>query len=133
MTDQSPASMIADLDDALADCGEDVVLRRNTLAGGNILIPFDATVRGFVRGYDPTELTGTIIQGDTKVIVSPTDIDASGWPGPSVGTVVGDRRVPRKNDIVLIQGSPRQVMAAAPKYVAGTLVRVEIQVRGQAG
>lgn len=133
MTDQSPSSMIADLDDALRDCGEDVVLRRNTLAGGNVLIPFDATVRGFVRGYDPTELTGTIIQGDTKVIVSPTDIDASGWPGPSVGTVVGDRRVPRKNDIVLIQDSPRQVMAAAPKYVAGTLVRVEIQVRGQAG
>lgn len=133
MTDQSPASLIADLDDALADCGEDVVLRRNTLAAGNVLIPFDATVRGFVRGYDPAEITGTIIQGDTKIILSPTDIDASGWPGPSVGTVVGDRRVPRKGDIVVVQGSPRQVQASAPKYVMGELVRIEIQVRGQAG
>lgn len=129
----APAAMIARLDASLARRGEDVVLRRATLAAGNVLIPFDATVRGFVRGYEPAEITGTIIQGDTKVIVSPTDIDAAGWPGPTVGTVVGDRRVPRKGDVVVVQGAPRQVQAAAPKYVMGTLVRIEIQARGQAG
>lgn len=131
--DQSPAAMIARLDASLERCGEDVVLRRNTLGPGGAQIPFDATIRGHVRGYDPKELTGTIIQGDSKVIVSPTDIDRAGWPGPAVGAVVGDRRVPRKNDVVVVQGAPRQVMSAAPKYVAGTLVRIEIQVRGQAG
>lgn len=129
----TPEAMIARLDASLARRGEDVVLRRNTMGPGGLQIPYDATVRGHVRGYDAQELTSTIIQGDTKIIISPTGIEAAGWPGPSVGTVVGDRRVPRKNDVVVVQGAPRQVMSAAPKYVAGTLVRIEIQVRGQAG
>lgn len=131
--DTSPAAVIARLDAALARRGEDVVLRRNTLGPGNVAVPFLATVRGHVRGYKPAELTGTIIQGDSHVILSPTDIETAGWPGPTTGTVTGDPRVPRKADAVIIQGTPRQVMAAEPIYLAGTLVRINLQVRGQAG
>lgn len=125
--------MIARLDGSLARVGEDVVLRRNTLGPGGVQIPFDATVRAQVRGYEPAELTAAVIQGDSRVILSPTQIEQAGWPGATAAPVTGDRRVPRRGDVVLVQGTPRHVFAAAPKYVGGVLVRIELQVRGQAG
>lgn len=124
----TPAQAIAHLDAALARRGEDVELRRMT--GTSQQVAFSATCRAHVRGYKPEELVGAITQGDSMVILSPTDIERAQWPGGQEPDGPGDRRVPRKGDKVMVQGRLRNVEAAAPKYMAGTLVRIEMQVRG---
>ncbi|MBS7545114.1 hypothetical protein [Ancylobacter oerskovii] len=124
----TPAEIIADLDTALSHFGADAVLRRVTWAGGNSTND-DVTVRIQARGYTPRELTGNIVQGDTKVILSPTQLVAAGWP--TVPQTDGtDARVPRKGDKLVIAGRVRNVEAAAPIYVGGELLRIEMQVRG---
>jgi hypothetical protein len=118
------SSCIADLDAALAEAGEDIRLVRLTLAAGGEQIPFSADCRGLVRQYQPQELVGGIIQGDTKVILSPTQLAARQWPGPGLAPL------PQKGDRVLIQGRQRNVEAVEPFYVADVLVRLELTVRG---
>jgi hypothetical protein len=125
----TPVAVIAMLDRQLAAHGEDVELQRLT---GTQLIPFKATCRAFVRGYSATELIGGITQSDSRVILSPTDIDAAGWPGPEVpaGSTTTDIRVPRKNDKAVIAGKTRNIEAAVGLYMAGVLVRIEMRVTG---
>lgn len=122
----SAAAEILELDRSLADVGEDLVIRRVT--GTTSQTNTDLAVRGSVRGYQPQELTTNIIQGDTKVILSPTQINAAGWPGVSGGVL--DHRVPRRGDKAIVQGKTLNIEAAAPIYVDNTLVRLELQVRG---
>jgi hypothetical protein len=117
---------ISALDDQIALHGEDVVLRR--LVPG--APPVEATVRAHVRGYLPRELVGSIVQGDTRVVLSPTSISAAGWPGAATQIDGTDAAVPRKGDRVVLSGRVRAVEAAAPVYLAGALVRIELQVRG---
>lgn len=126
MTDAE--SVIADLDEALADAGEDIVLQRLT---GTQQIPYSVTCRAVVRGYAPEELIAGsgITQQDVKVILSPTEIEVAGWPGAQPQTS-GDKRVPVKNDRILRQGRPLTVQAAAGIYVGGELVRIEATARG---
>ncbi|GLK86683.1 hypothetical protein [Ancylobacter defluvii] len=119
----TPAQAVASLDRHLARHGADVVLRRVQPGG-----PVDVTVRAHVRGYTPHELTGSVVMGDTKAIISPTQIIAAGWSGASTdGT---DARVPVRGDKLVIAGRLRNIEAAAPIYMAGELVRIELQVRG---
>jgi hypothetical protein len=40
-------------------------------------------------------------------------------------------RVPRKGDKIIIEGRERNIEAAAPFYINGELVRLELQCRGQ--
>ena len=119
----------ADLDAALAADGEWVELQRLT---GTALIPFKVTCRAFVRGYAAQELVGGISQTDSKLILSPTEITRSGWPGPnsSATSTNQDRRVPRKGDAVIISGRKRAVETAAGIYLASDLVRIEMRVLG---
>lgn len=124
---------IRDLDAALALDGEDVVLRRVT--GTTNQIAFDCDCRAFVRGYQPHELVAGsgIAQGDSKVIISPTQINATGWPGArplSEPASTLDPRVPRRGDKIMINGKLRTIEAADPKSIDGQLVRLELQVRG---
>jgi hypothetical protein len=109
-----PANAIASIDRLLAATGEDIVVRRIT-DGVNT----DVGVRASVRAYSPEELVGGIIQGDSQVICSPTEMTAASWPLP-----------PRANDKTVIQGKVRNVTAATPIYMNGTLVRIEMTVRG---
>lgn len=122
---------ISALDRCLARAGQDVILRRPV---GTTSQSFtDAAVRAFVRGYEPSELAGDIQQGDSRVILSPTHLAASQWPG---GQAVSspptslDVRIPRAGDRVVIAGRSRNVVMAAPIYKAGELIRIDIQVRG---
>lgn len=112
------ADAIAALNRALAAVGEDVTLTRNTLTLG-VLVPTAITCRAVVRGYQPAELIGGIIQGDSLAILSPTEIANSSWPGPV-----------RHNDKLTVQGRERNIEAAAPIYAEGELVRIELQLRG---
>lgn len=121
----------SDLDRMLAAFGQDVTLRRVT--GTTHQTNVDCTCRALVRGYRADELAGGIIQGDSLVILSATDIIAAQWPGGQPVTSppgATDPRVPRKGDKVIIEGKTRNVEYAEPIYVAGALHRINLQVRG---
>jgi hypothetical protein len=120
---------IADLNVALATDGEWIELWRET---GTQTIPFKVRCRAFVRGYIAQELAGGLAQTDSKVIMSPTEITRSGWPGPnsSATPTDQDRRVPRKGDAVVIAGRKRAVEMAGGIYVAAELVKIEMRVLG---
>jgi hypothetical protein len=122
---------VAELDKSLVVDGEDFILRRVIGAANQTNI--DVLCRGFVRRYKAQELTSVIIQGDSNIIMSPTRIIAAQWPGGTPVTASDaalDRRVPRKNDKVVLQGKVRNIETAEPIYIANELVRIEIQVRG---
>lgn len=119
---------VADLDAALATDGEDIKIRRLV---GTQLIPIGVDCRAFVRGYSAEELSSGIIQTDRKVILSPSEIIATGWPGPnsSATPTDRDRRVPIKGDKAVIAGRVYNIEASQGKYI-DELVRIELQVRG---
>lgn len=117
----TPAAAIAALDRQLWLHGQDVVLRRYVMAAG-VRTPVDATLRASVRDYRPDELAGGIVQGDTAVVLSPTGIIAAAWPGTQDWPRVGDR--------IVIDGRERAVQAASVVRMAGTVVRINVQVRG---
>lgn len=106
----TPAQMIADLDAALAAVGQDVLLRKTNTAVGQL------AARARVRGYKPDEIVGLIGAGDTKIVISPTGLEAFG--------------IPPANGFVVVNGVPRRIMMPNPIYVGGTLVRIDLQVRG---
>ncbi len=121
----------SDLDAMLAAFGQDVTLRRVT--GTTNQANVDCTCRALVRGYRADELAGGIIQGDSLVILSATDIIAAQWPGgqPVTSPPTGlDVRVPRKGDKIVSAGKVRNVEAADPVYVDGDLHRINVTVRG---
>ncbi|GAB4071758.1 hypothetical protein KHC28_00395 [Ancylobacter sonchi] len=124
----TPLQARASLDRQLARHGANAILRRPVWTGGSSTGD-DVTIRIAAQGFSPKELTGSVVQGDTKVILSPTQIIAAGWPSaPQVdGT---DARVPIRGDKLVIAGRVRNIEAAAPIYLAGELVRIELQVRG---
>jgi hypothetical protein len=118
---------IARLDRSLARNGEDVTLQRLALGPGGKQTPFSVKCRASVTGYKPEQLVGSIVQGDTLAVLSPTQITLAGWTN---GVASGDTRVPNSANRLLVQGTPRTIKAATPFYVAGELVRIELQIRG---
>lgn len=124
----TPALAVANLDAALAQTGQPVTLRR--LVGTASPTAYDVTAQAFVRGYAPKEIVGGIQQGDTLAILSPSEIVAAGWPGAGAQSDGTDTRVPRNGDRLVIAGRIRRIEAAVPLYMAGALVRIELQLRG---
>lgn len=123
----SPDQALSALDRTLAVHGQNATLRRYAGTGTNRTAS-DVAVRVRLDDYRPEELVGGIIQGDSRVILSPTQIIAGSWGGtPADGT---DGRVPVKNDHLIVAGRARVVQAAVPFYMDGQLVRIELQVRG---
>lgn len=110
------------LDRALARAGEDIILRRRI---GTTQTFVSVTVRGLPRGYSADELVGAITQQHSKVIISPTQIAESSWPGAAQGP-----SYPQKGDIMIINGTPRSVESGAPIFVGGAVVRIEVTVKG---
>lgn len=107
----TPTEAITMLDRQLADHGEDIALRHMT--GG--AISSTDTPRAFVRGYKAEEVVGNIQQGDGKVTISPTGLEAA----------------PRFNDKVVIGGTKvRNVQSVEEIRLAGVVVRYNLQVRG---
>lgn len=106
----TPATAIAILDRTISRHGQTVLLRR-----GNT----DLTVRAFVRDFRPDEIVGGIAQGDSNVVISPTQIAGT----PFVESIL-------RNDKVVIRGRVRNVQSADPILIADQLVRINLQVRG---
>lgn len=117
MTD--PDSLIADLDAALLDAGEDAVLRRLTLGPNSTQIPFDADVRASIRPLKPEELVGNIDQTWSRVILSPTDINRAQFRLPI-----------RKGDKIVQDGKVRNVEFPKHIRVQNVIVRIELMVGG---
>ncbi|KQP61063.1 hypothetical protein [Methylobacterium sp. Leaf108] len=111
----SPAAAIAMLDRQIADHGQDVTLQRIVLDGD----PIEVGTRASVQDYAITELVGGIVQGDRRVIFSPT-----GQTGP-FSTVPVER-----NDLLIIDGRVHNVETANPVRIANVVVRINCQVRG---
>lgn len=114
--------LIANLGRALQSAGQDIVLRRVT--GG---VNYDATVRAAVRSFSPEEIAGGIAATAAKVVISPTQIAAAGWPGDGESGSP-DPSIPRRNDKVVIAGRVRNVEAVNAIFVANVLVRIVLQV-----
>ena len=126
------AAAIRALDRALSIAGEDFILRRPI---GNNQAWLPVTCRGKVAGFQPHELLpiagSGVVLGDSKLVMSPTQIDAAQWPGGYVvgPTTAGDQRVPKPGiDQVIVQGKTRSIAAAAPTYIDGTLVRLDLTI-----
>jgi len=108
----SAAAWIAMLDDQIAENGQDISLV--------LVAPSSKTTipcRAFVRQYQPHELTGGILQGDTLVVVSPT-------------ALVTASRLPRRNDQVIVDGATKHIEYPNPVKLDNQLVRINLQVRG---
>lgn len=106
----TPTEIIARLDGALARRGEDVLLRKSNSVAGQV------TVKGRIRFYRPDEIEGIIVQGDSKVVISPTGLDTFG--------------IPPSNGYVVIADTPRRIIAVNAIRDGGTLVRIDMQCRG---
>ena len=127
----SPAECIAALDNALAQSGEDVVLRRVT--GEANQAPIDVVCRALVRAGKTDELAGGAARGTFDVIISPTQILEAQWPGGmpvSAAVRKTDPRMPRADDVLIVQGKQRAVQAVRPFLVQGEIVRIELIVNG---
>ncbi len=119
----TPEETIAALDADLDECADDPTAVLQRIGGPSGAVLFSTTVRAFVRAYDPKELSPAIIQGDSKIVLSPTDLVGVNWP-------TGEAAVPRRGDQLVVQGKPRQVIAPAPIHLVGIIVRLNVQVRG---
>lgn len=113
----TPAELIAELDMALAEAGEDVTVRRYTAASPMPRPKIEAEgVPAFVRALKADELVGAMDQTWSHVVISPTLIGAL---------------IPiKKNDKLVIQGRERNVELPLPILVQGSLVRLELMVSG---
>lgn len=92
--------------------------------------PIGVVVRAHVRDFTPLDIETSQQQqqvmeiGDSKVIISTTQIDAANWPGN------GDSKMPRKGDRLTISGRGRTLLYAYPApHLQGELVRINIVVR----
>jgi len=106
----TPAAAISMLDRDVTKHGQTVILRRGAT---------DLSILAFVRDFRPDEIVGGIAQGDSNVVVSPTQITGS----PFAESIL-------RNDKVVIRGRVRNVQSADPILIADQLVRINLQVRG---
>src|SRR5258708_30008025 len=101
--------LVAALDDALAQAGEDIILRRIVGTAPN-QINIDVMCRARVDAATVQEILAGIPATDLHVTMSPTQINNAQWPGGQVPLLPPfnvDQRVPRMNgpDKVLLRGA----------------------------
>jgi hypothetical protein len=104
----TPAQAIAMLDDQIARHGQTLKFKRGAAA----MVP----MRGFVRGFKPSELVGTLTQGDRSIVLSPKALGTFG--------------VPRALDKVVIADTSATVQSAESVHMDDVLVRINLIVRG---
>jgi hypothetical protein len=111
------------LDRSLANTGQIVTLQRIPSVGAT---PIAVSVRAHIVDFKMDELIGGngLMTGDSRVIISATEVEAEGWP------TLTESRIPRKGDRVIIAGRMRTVLFAWPApYINGELVRIEMAIR----
>jgi len=125
---------VADLDSALAESGEDIILRR--FVGTTNPVNIDVEVRANVRRVKgPDELVNGIGQDDLRIIISPKQISCVQWPGGGIDAAAPfdvDRSLPRRGDRVIVKGFMYRVETVNPIAVLGGVVRIEMFTKGGA-
>ncbi|MBN8987423.1 MAG: hypothetical protein J0H42_04205 [Rhizobiales bacterium] len=126
----TPADAIASLDAQLRQSGEDITLRRVFTGSA----PVDVVCRARVNRVDNSNSASGPKVALYEVFLSPTEINAAGWPGDRVvEPVTIDQRIPRENgpDRVLMRGeNARTIIQCDPKFIGSTLVRINLRVSG---
>lgn len=123
------------LDAALAENGEDIILRRTvgTVNAVNIDAKIRANVRVVVPRNQAVDLPGGVAQDHVRVITSPTEIKNAQWPGGGIDAQAPfniDRSLPKRSDRVIIKGRVYHVDTSSPIAVGGEVVRIEILAKG---
>jgi hypothetical protein len=116
----SPASIKAMYERHLSRVGEQVTIRRYTGSGLN-RPRFDAEARARVEDYVPSELVGTIQQGDRRVVLYADDLLQSQFAMPVTA-----------NDKIIVRGRELSIVAVddSTRRLQGQLIALEIQARG---
>ncbi len=130
MSDIDPQELINDLDDALREAGETVILRRIHGATG---LPVEVTLLARLDDFVNTaQLAGDIIEKIQNFILSPTEINLAGWPGVHPNDPTGiDLRIPYTNDELVTHSGRLTVISGKGFYVQDILVRIEGRGRGE--
>lgn len=125
----------ARLDKFLRSYGSGTGTLTRIVGTGNNQSSYSVDVRAHVRDYLPQELTGTIIQGDSHVIISFTEIIDAEWPGsqPTPPVPGNDIRVVRRGDKFTfpLGGRARNVEEGQGIYFDNEPIRGEFRIRGQ--
>lgn len=126
------SDVIAELDAALEESGEDVVLRR--VVGTGNAVNIDVTIRANVRSArTPDQLAAGVYQDDIRVIASPTQIRDAQWPG-GVATRPApfnpDQSLPRRGDFLIVKGRKFHVEVVDAISVRGHVVRIVMTAKG---
>lgn len=118
----TPAECLASYRQAIAAAGETVVVRRYTGAGESRPMFESKPIGAKIRGYTPAELVGSIVAGDSEVILLAEDLAAQQIPVPEAAT----------RDKVVVHGKECAIKASDDKSrrVQGVLIAVVLQVEG---
>lgn len=111
------------LDRALARSGQSISVRRRIGTSDEFT---EVTTRGRRVSFRPDELTASIAQIDSKVILSPTPFEKA----PPSWRLNDAPVYPRRGDQCVIDGRPRQIEACWPRKVRNVVVRIELHVKG---
>lgn len=128
------SDVIAALDNALAQAGEDIILRRVIGTGSNVT-NIDVKCRARVDAMKTEQLVAGINATDLNVILSPTQINNARWPGghvPLQPPFDVDQRIPRVGgaDKMIVRKVLRAVTFVDAKLINGELVRIDARVSG---
>lgn len=114
----TPDEMIQHLDEAIERRGQQVRLVRYSTGPNGVRIPFEVKFKANVRDITPSDLVEG--GGDTIVVISPTALAATRFPG-----------LPRRDDHLIVTGdNPADIQRITPIYVDDELVRVRVSCRG---
>lgn len=127
------SELIASLDNALAEAGEDVILRR-VVGSGSAVANIDVTCRARVDAMKTEQMAAGINATDLNVIISPTQINDAQWPGGTVPILPPfdvDPRIPRASvDKMIVRNSIRNITFVDAKVIGDELVRIDLRVSG---
>jgi hypothetical protein len=99
------------------EVGEDVVFRRFT-GSGTPRPKTDVTAKARVMGYKPSELVGSIVQGDRRVIAMAEDVSSL------LPITTNDKLVVRGRELAI------KSVDDNTRRIGGTLIALDIQVSG---
>lgn len=120
----SAAEKIARLDRSIARAGDSVTIQRTATAGtGAVSVTEQLVCPARVRASVPQDLVDGSVR-EIAVIISATPLTTpAGSPPAAFG-------LPARDDRILIEGEPSNIVEVAPIRYGGSLVRVNLLCRG---
>jgi hypothetical protein len=132
-------ALVARLDRQIRLRGEPIEIRRNV--GTSNTLSVTANVRGIVKPLTTEQLIVGTSQ-NFLVVLSPTDIRRTKWPGSKGADVpitglkqIGhrpsiDNQMPTTSDVLFFRGAQANITGRSLVYDKGEIVRIELKVAG---